>query len=145
MTRKDRFPLPFMDQLLKRISGQPFYRFLDGYSGYLQIEIAAKDQENSTFTCPFSTYAYRIMPFSLCNAPATFQRYMLSILSDLVELIMEVYMGDITVYGGNFEECLINQETILHMCIEKNLVLNREKVHFMVSPGIVLGHIITEI
>ena len=53
-------------------------------------------------------------------------------------------MDDITVYGGSFEECLINLETILHRCIEKNLVLNWEKCHFMINQGIVLGHIISE-
>ena len=72
VTRKDHFPLPFMDQLLKRISGHPFYCFLDGYSGYFQIKIVVEDQEKTTFTCPFGTYAYRRMPFSLCNAPTTF-------------------------------------------------------------------------
>ena len=144
VTRKDHFPLPFMDQLLERISSQPFYCFMDSYSGYFQIEIAAEDQEKTTFTYPFGTYAYRRMPFGLCNAPATFQRCMLSIFNDLVERIMEVYMDDITVYGGSFEECQINLETVLHRCIEKNLVLNWEKCHFMVSRGIVLGHIISE-
>ena len=144
VTMKDHFPLPFMDQLPKRIPGQPFYCFLDGYSGYFQIEIAAEDQEKTTFTCPFGTYAYRRMPFGLCNAPATFQCCMLSIFSDLVERIMKVYMDDITVYGGSFEDCLINLETVLHRCIEKNLVLNWEKCHFMVSQGIVLWHIISE-
>ena len=143
VTRKDHFPLPFIDQLLERISGHPFYCFLDGYSGYFQIEIAPKDQEKTTFTCPFGTYAYRRMPFGLCNAPATFQRCMLSMFSDMVERIMEVYMDDITVYGGDFEECLTNLETILQRCIEKNLVLNWEKCHFMVNQGIVLGHIIS--
>ena len=102
VTRKDHFPLPFMDQLLERISSHPFYCFLDGYSGYFQIEIAAEDQEKTTFTCPFGTYAYKRMPFGLCNAPATFQTCMLSIFSDLVERIMEVYMDDITEYGGSF-------------------------------------------
>ena len=143
VTIKYHFPIPFMDQLLERISGHPFYCFLDGYSGYFQIEIAAEDQENTTFTCPFRTYAYRRMPFGLCNAPATFQRCMLSIFSDLAKRIMEVYMDDITVYGGSFKECLINLETVLHMCIEKNLVLNWEKCYFMVNQGIVLGHIIS--
>ena len=52
-------------------------------------------------------------------------------------------MDDVTVYGGSFEECLINLETVLHRCIEKNLVLNCEKCHFMVNQGIVLGHIIS--
>ena len=142
VTRKDHFPLPLMDQLLERISSHPFYCFLDGYSGYFQIEIAVEDQEKTTFTYPFGTYAYRRMPFDLCNAPATFQRCMLSIFSNLVERIMKVYMDDVTVYGGSFEECLINLETVLHRCIKKNLVLNWEKCHFMVNQGIVLGHII---
>ena len=95
VTRNDHFPLPFMDQLLERVSGHPFYCFLDGYSGYFQIMIAADDQDNTTFTYPFGTYAYRRMPYGLCNAPATFQRCMLSIFSDTVERIMEVYMDDI--------------------------------------------------
>ena len=68
VTRKDHFPLPFMDQLLKRISGHPFYCFLDGCSGYFQIEIAAEDQEKTTFTCLFGTYAYRRMPLA-CVMP----------------------------------------------------------------------------
>ena len=61
----------------------------------------------------------------------------------MVERIIEVYMDDISVYGGDFEECLTNLETILQRCIEKNLVLNWEKCHFIVNQGIVLGHIIS--
>ena len=124
VTRKDHFPLPFVDQVLERVSGHPFYCFLDGYSGYFQIEIVVEDQENTTFTCPFRMYAYRRMPFGLCNAPATFQRCMLSIFNDMVERIMEVFMDDITKYGSTFEECLANLESVLSRCIEKNLVLN---------------------
>ena len=116
---------------------------LFGWLLYFQIEIALEDKEKATFTCPFGTYAYKRIPFGLCNAPATFQRCMLSMFSDMVERIMEVYMDDITVYGGNFEECLTNLEAILQRCIEKNLVLNWEKCHFMVNQGIVLGHIIS--
>ncbi|RVW77738.1 Retrovirus-related Pol polyprotein from transposon 17.6 [Vitis vinifera] len=142
VTRKDHFPLPFIDQVLERVSGHPFYCFLDGYSGYFQIEIV-EDQEKTTFTCPFGTYAYRRMPFGLCNAPATFQRCMLSIFSDMVERIMEVFMDDITVYGSAFDECLVNLEVVLNRCIEKDLVLNWEKCHFMVPQGIILGHIIS--
>ncbi|WJZ91006.1 hypothetical protein VitviT2T_010118 [Vitis vinifera] len=84
------------------------------------------------------------MSFGLCNAPATFQRCMLSIFSDMVERIMEVFMDDITIYGGTFEECLVNLEAVLNRCIEKDLVLNWGKCHFMVHQGIVLGHIISE-
>ena len=139
VTRKYHFPLAFIDQLLERIFKHPFYCFLDGYSGYFQIEIVVEDQEKTTFIYPFGTYAYRRMPFGLCNAHATFQRCMVSIFSDLVECIMDVYMDDITLYGDTFEECLTNLETVLHRCIEKNLVLNWEKCHFMVNQGIALG------
>ena len=143
VTRKDHFPLPFIDHLIERISGHPFYCLLDGYSGYFKIVITPEDQEKTTFTCPFGTYAYRRMPFGICNAPATFQRCMLTIFSDMVECIMEVYMDDITVYGGDFEECLTNLEAVLQRCIEKNLLLNWENCHFMVNQGIVLGHVIS--
>ena len=71
-TRKDHFPLPFMDQMLERLVGQAYYCFLDGYSGYNQIAMDPRDQEKTAFTCPFGVFAYRRMPFGLCNAPATF-------------------------------------------------------------------------
>ena len=143
VTRKDHFPLPFIDQLLEIIFEHPFYCFLDGYSRYFQIEIVAEDQEKATFTYPFRTYAYRRMPFGLYNAPTTFQRCMLSIFNDMVEYIMEVYMDDITIYEGTFEEHLANLENVLNRCIEKSLVLNWEKCHFMVNQGIVLEHVIS--
>ncbi|RVW47919.1 Retrovirus-related Pol polyprotein from transposon 17.6 [Vitis vinifera] len=132
-----------LTSVLERVSGHPFYCFLDGYSGYFQIEIDVEDQEKTTFTCRLEHTPKR-MPFGLCNAPATFQRCMLSIFSDMVERIMEVFMDDITIYGGTFEECLVNLEAVLKRCIEKDLVLNWEKCHFMVRQGIVLGHIISE-
>ena len=112
--------------------------------GIFQIEIVVEDQEKTTFTCPFRTYAYRRMFFGLCNAPATFQRCMLSIFSDMVERIIEVFMDDITIYESTFEEWLVNLEVVLNICIEKDLVLNWEKCHFMVQQGIFLGHIISE-
>ncbi|KAM1695946.1 hypothetical protein ACFXTN_027529 [Malus domestica] len=143
-TRKDHFPLPFLDQMLERLTGHSFYCFLDGYSGYNQIVIAPDDQEKTTFTCPFGTFAYRRMPFGLCNAPATFQRCMVSIFSDYVEKIIEIFMDDFIVFGDSFDKCLDNLTLILKRCVETNLVLNWEKCHFMVKQGIVLGHIISE-
>ncbi|XP_027172347.1 uncharacterized protein LOC113772006 [Coffea eugenioides] len=85
----------------------------DGFSGYFQIAIAPEDQEKTTFTCPFGTFAYRRMPFGLCNAPATFQRCMVSIFSEYVEKIIEVFMDDFSVYGESFENCLDNLKLIL--------------------------------
>ncbi|GJS58361.1 reverse transcriptase domain-containing protein [Tanacetum coccineum] len=72
-TRKDHFPLPFIDQMLERLAGTEYYCFLDGFSGYFQIPIDPKDQEKTTFTCPYGTFAYR--PFGLCNAPGIFQSH----------------------------------------------------------------------
>ncbi|GJY55853.1 reverse transcriptase domain-containing protein [Tanacetum coccineum] len=114
-TRKDHFPLPFMDQMLERLAGNEYYCFLDGFSGYFQIPIDPKDQEKTTFTCPYGTFAYRRMPFGLCNAPGTFQRCMMAIFHDMIEKTMEVFMDDFL-----------------------------EKSHFMVKEGIVLGHKISK-
>nr|GFA71073.1 hypothetical protein [Tanacetum cinerariifolium] len=114
-TRKDHFPLSFMDQMLERLAGNEYYCFLDDLSGYFQIPIDPRDQEKTTFTCPYEMFAYRRMPFSLCNAPGTFQRCMLAIFHDMVEKTREVFMDDFS-----------------------------EKSHFMVKEGIVLGHKISK-
>ena len=82
-----------------------------------------EDQEKTTFTCRFDTYAYRRMPFGLCNAPTTFQRCMLSIFSDMVERIMEVFMADITVYRTSFEDCLLIRAQLVSQLIRVQLVL----------------------
>ncbi|KAD2393546.1 hypothetical protein E3N88_40523 [Mikania micrantha] len=136
-TRKDHFPLPFIDQMLERLSGKTFYCFSDGFSGYFQIPIAPEDQEKTTFTCPYGTFAYRRMPFGLCNAPATFQRCMVAIFHDMIEDSMEVFMDDFSVFGSSFDHCLENLRKMLARCEEANLVLNWEKCHFMVKEGIV--------
>ncbi|XP_075103455.1 uncharacterized protein LOC107763378 [Nicotiana tabacum] len=107
------------------------------------IPIAPEDQEKTTFTCPQGTYAYRRMPFGLCNAPATFQRCMSAIFSDITERFLEIFMDDFTLFGKTFEDCLYHLTLVLKRCEETNLVLNWEKYHFMVTGGIVLGHKIT--
>nr|GEZ14798.1 reverse transcriptase domain-containing protein [Tanacetum cinerariifolium] len=94
---------------LERLAGNEYYCFLDGFSGYFQIPIDPRDQEKTTFTCPYGMFAYRRMPFGLCNAPSTFQRY-----------------------------------KMLQRCEDTNVSVNREKSHFMVKEGIVLGHKISK-
>nr|GEZ47654.1 reverse transcriptase domain-containing protein [Tanacetum cinerariifolium] len=90
-TRKDHFPLLFMDQMLDSLAGNEYYCFLDGFSGYFQILIDPKDQEKTTFTCPYGTFAYKRIPFGLCNAPGTFQRCMMEIFHDMIERTMEAF------------------------------------------------------
>ncbi|XP_057755951.1 uncharacterized protein LOC130975139 [Arachis stenosperma] len=142
-TRKDHYPLPFIDQMLDRLAGKSHYCFLDGFTGYFQIYIAPEDQENTTFTCPFGTFAYKRMPFGLCNAPATFQRCMTNVFSDLMKNCLEVFMDDFSVYGTSFDCFLENLAKVLARCVDTNLVLNFEKCHFMVRQGIVLGHVVS--
>ncbi|GKA24405.1 reverse transcriptase domain-containing protein [Tanacetum coccineum] len=143
-TRKDHFPLPFMDQMLERLAGNEYYCFLDGFSRYFQIPIDPQDQEKTTFTCPYGTFAYRRMPFGLCNAPGTFQMCTMAIFHDMIEETMEVFMDDFSVFGDSFSSCLFHLDKMLKRCKDTNLVLNEEKYHFMVKDGIVLGHKISK-
>ena len=94
-TRKDHYPLPFINQMLDRLARHPYFCFLDGYSGYNQIAIALEDQEKTTFTCPYGTFAFRRTSFGLCNVPTTFQRCMMSMFSDLVEETMKIFMDPV--------------------------------------------------
>ena len=110
-----------------------FYCYLDGYSGYYQIEIALEDQGKTTFTCPFGTFAFQRMPFGLCNAPTTFQRCMVSIFSDMVKKLLEMFMDDLSVFGDSFGDYLNNLKLVLACCEKKGLFLNWEKYHFMVT------------
>ena len=107
-SRKDHFPLPFTNQMLEGLANHLYNCFLDGYSGFFQIPIHPNDQEKTTFTCPYGTFAYKRMSFGLCNAPGTIQRSMTSIFPDFIEEIMEVFMDDFSVYGSSFSSCLLN-------------------------------------
>ncbi|RDX89388.1 Retrovirus-related Pol polyprotein, partial [Mucuna pruriens] len=120
-TCKDHFPFP------RKLVGKSHYYFLDGFSRYMQIHIAPKDQHKTTFTCPFSTFAYTRMSFGLA----------------MLRDCMEVFMDGFIVYATSFDACLENLTPVLTRCINTNLVLNFEKCHFMVTEGIVLGHLIS--
>nr|GFC51629.1 reverse transcriptase domain-containing protein [Tanacetum cinerariifolium] len=129
-----------MDQMLERLAGNEYYCFLDGFFGYFQIPIDPRNQEKTTFTCPYGTFAYRRMPFDLCNTPGTFQRCVLAIFHDMVEKTMEVFMDDFSVFGNSFENCLSRLDKMLQRCEDTKFCLNWEKSHFMIKEGIVLGH-----
>nr|GFA73667.1 DNA-directed DNA polymerase [Tanacetum cinerariifolium] len=130
--------------MLERLAGNEYSCFLDRFSGYFQILIDPKDQEKTTFTCPYGTFAYKRTPFGLCNAPGTFQRYMMAIFHDMIEKTMEVFMDDFSVFENSFSICLTNLENMLKRCEDTKLALNWEKSHFMVKEGIVLGHKISK-
>ncbi|GJW87890.1 reverse transcriptase domain-containing protein [Tanacetum coccineum] len=122
-TRKDHFPLPFMDQMLERLAGNEYYCFLDGFSRYFQIPFDPQDQEKTTFTCPYGTFVYRRMPLGLCNAPGTFQRCMMAIFHDMIEETMEVFMNHFSVFGDSFSSCLSHLDKM-----RKRIKVDRAKV-----------------
>jgi hypothetical protein len=111
-TRKDHFPLPFIDEMLERLANHLFY-YLDGYSSYYQIPIHPDDQSKTTFTCPYGIFAYRRISLGLCNAPTSFQMCMMAIFSDLIKKVMEVFMDDFSLYGNTFEDFLANLDKVL--------------------------------
>ena len=127
-TKKDHFPLPFIDEILEQLANRTFFYFIDGYSGYHQILIHPDNQSKTTFTCPYRTYAYRRMSFGLCNAPTSFQRCLMPIFSDMIEEIMEVFMDDFSIYEKTFNDCLENLDKVLQRYEEKHLVFNLENV-----------------
>ena len=126
-TKKDHFPLPFIDQVLDTLVGKKYFSFLDGYNGYNQISIALEDQDKTTFTCPRGTFAYSVLPFGLCNAPATFQWAIISLFADISHDCMEIYMDEFTTFGVTFEEAMMTLENVFIRCQEHNLALNSEK------------------
>jgi hypothetical protein len=111
-TRKNHFPLPFIDEMLERLANHSFC-YLDGYSGYHQIPIHPDDQSKTTFTRPYGTFGYRRMSFGLCNSPTSFQMCMMLIFSNLIKKVMEVFMVDFSIYGQTFKDCLANLDKVL--------------------------------
>ena len=110
--------------MLDRIAEKGWYCFLDGYLGYNQISIVPEDQEKTTFTCPYGTFALKRMTFGFCNAPTKFKRCMMSIFSDMVEDTIEVFLDDFSVVGESFEGCLSHLSEVFKRCEDYNLVLN---------------------
>ncbi|KAA3483038.1 Retrotransposon gag protein [Gossypium australe] len=109
----NHFPLPFIDQMLDHLVGKDYYCFLDGYSRYHQIPIHPDDHEKTTFTCSFGTYAFKRIPFGLCNAPVTFMRCMTTIFADMLEEGLDVFMDDFSVYGDSVQVCLGDLKKVL--------------------------------
>nr|GFC09197.1 reverse transcriptase domain-containing protein [Tanacetum cinerariifolium] len=111
-----------------------------GHAGFYQRFI----KDFSKISRPYGTFAYKRMPFGLCNAPGTFQRCMMAIFHDMIEKTMEVFMDDFSVFRNSFSTCLTNLENMLNRCKDTKLALNWEKSQFMVKEGIVLGHKISK-
>nr|GEV37919.1 reverse transcriptase domain-containing protein [Tanacetum cinerariifolium] len=109
-----------------------------------KIHDVIKNEEKTTFTYPYGMFAYRRMPFGLCNAPGMFQRCMMAIFHDMSEKTIEVFMDDFSVFRNSFQSYLSHLERMLKRCEDTNLCLNWEKSHFVVKEGIVLGYKISK-
>ena len=143
ITRKDAYPLPRIDDTLDTLSGSQLFSTLDLLSGYWQVEVDPKDREKTAFCTPDGLFEFRVMPFGLCNAPATFQRLMDTILAGLQWTNCLVYLDDIIILGKTFQEHLCNLRAVFDQIRSANLKLKPRKCILCRQSVQFLGHIVS--
>ncbi|GFX61689.1 retrovirus-related Pol polyprotein from transposon 17.6 [Trichonephila clavipes] len=142
VTKKDSYPLPRIDDTLDTLSGHKWFSTLDLKSGYWQVEIHPEDRETA-FTSGQGLWQFKVMPFGLCNAPATFERLMETVLKGLTFEACLIYLDDVIIGGRTFEEHLQNIRKVLSKLSDANLKLNPSKCKFFQKEVNYLGHIIS--
>lgn len=142
-TKKDCYPLPRIDDMLETLSGAQWFTSLDLASGFWQVELDPKDSEKSTFITKFGTFEFKVMPFGLCNAPATFQRLMDTVLRDILWQFVIVYIDDINVASKTFEEHLEHLKRVFDRLMKAGLKLSPEKCFFFKEELPFLGHVVS--
>jgi len=143
VTVKDSYFLPRIDDLLDQLSGNAWFTTLDLKSGYWQIKIRPEDKEKTAFSVGNGLWQFTVIPFGLCNAPATFKRLMERILQGLVTKICLVYLDDVIVFRKTFEEMAENLEEIFIRFPKANLRINPKKCNLFGRQVKYLGHVIT--
>lgn len=144
VTKKDSYPLPRIDDTLDTLTGMRWFTTLDLKSGYWQVEIDPKDKEKTAFSTGKGLWQFKVMPFGLCNAPATFERLMEQVLAGLIGDACLVYLDDIIIVGRTFEDHLQNLTKVLSKIRGANLKLSPEKCSFFRRQVNFLGHIVSE-
>ena len=138
------FPLPRIEQIVDSTAGQGMLSFLDAFSGYHQIPMALADEEKTAFLMPHGLYCYKVMPFGLKNASATYQRLMTKIFRPLVDRTMEVYIDDIVVKSKTRGDHTHHLQEVFHLLRRYDMKLNPSKCAFGVSVGKFLGFMVTQ-
>lgn len=144
VTKKDCYPIPRIDDTLDTLSGSRWFSTLDLKSGYWQVELDAKDKEKTAFTIGAGLWQFTVMPFGLCNAPATFERLMETILRGLSWKTCLVYLDDVIVFGRTFDEHLRNLRGVFERLRTANLKLSPKKCHIFKKEVKYLGHVVSE-
>jgi hypothetical protein len=141
---KDNFPTPFIDQILDECVGSEIFYFMDGFSGYNQIQIKPKDQHKTTFICPWSTFPYRKMPFGLKNAGETFQQAMTFTFHDLKHIV-EAYLDDLAAHSRKRMDHATHLRLVFERCRYYRIRLNPHKCIFCIRSYRLLGFLVSEI
>ena len=144
LTRKDAYPLPRIDDALDTLAGSKWFTTLDLISGYWQVEVSDEDREKTAFCTPDGLFEFNVMPFGLCNAPATFQRLMDAVLAGLQWNSCLVYLDDVIIPGKDFEDHLQNIRIVLERLRQAGLKLHPNKCYFGKKQVAFLGHIVSE-
>ncbi|KAM0724690.1 Retrovirus-related Pol polyprotein from transposon 17.6 [Formica fusca] len=143
VTIKDSYPLPRIDEILDQLAGNSWFSTLDLKSGYWQLKLRPEDKEKTAFSFGRGLWQFTVMPFGLCNAPATFERLMERVLRNLLSKICLVYLDDIIIYGKSFTEMMENLEKVLLRLREANLKINPTKCILFSRKVKYLGHVIS--
>ena len=144
ITIKDAYPLPRVDESLDQLSGSKWFSCLDLNSGYWQVEMDPKDAEKTAFTSRRGLFEFTTMPFGLCNAPATFERLMETVLAGLHWQICLIYLDDVIVVGKDFEDMIKNLSLVFDRLQEASLKLKPRKCKLFATEVEFLGHIISD-
>ena len=144
ITIKDAYPLPYIEEILFSIGNKVKYlTTLDLFSGFHQIPMEKEDRDKTCFTTMFGNYNYKVMPFGLCNAPATFQREMNRIFLPLIGKCMFIYMDDLVIFSDTLEQHILDLQKVFDIIKENGLKANLSKCHFIKQEVEVLGHILS--
>jgi len=141
---KDNFPLPHIDMLVDNAAHSSTYSFMDGFSGYNQIKMAQEDKEKTTFVTPWGTFCYKVMPFGLKNARATYQRAMVTLFHDMMHKEIEVYVDDMIAKSREGENHVQILKKLFERLRKYKLRLNPAKCSFGVKSGKLLGFVVSD-